>query len=136
MILGDKETFWMSWELIKVPYYFVPGYGGSIGYLHPNVSNSVCGGLGHSDDKGNPLWWNGHISMNKHFSKTNYINFTHYAEYKIERNFAQWIWETKETPFCSTQLLDDEIHKLESKQVKICKDMVNLYRQITDDLNE
>ncbi|KAJ1562416.1 hypothetical protein HK096_010149 [Nowakowskiella sp. JEL0078] len=34
MFHGDKESYWISWEMNQSPYYFVPGYGGSIGYFH------------------------------------------------------------------------------------------------------
>lgn len=57
-VFGDKETFWIATELIKVPYYFPSGYGGTIGYVNPSKENSICGQLYHPDENWEPLWWN------------------------------------------------------------------------------
>ncbi|KAJ3399256.1 hypothetical protein HDU80_008120 [Chytriomyces hyalinus] len=64
---GDKETFWISWDLIRVPYKFTPTFGGTVGYM--NERSHVCGGLFHTDEQSNPFWWNGGVMANKHISK-------------------------------------------------------------------
>ncbi|KAJ1566176.1 hypothetical protein HK096_011001 [Nowakowskiella sp. JEL0078] len=93
---GDKETFWMVAELIRLPYYFVPTYGGTVGYV--DKDGYVCGGLYHGDENEQPFWWNGGVLINKHFHLDRYINFTHYAFDRTSD--VKWKWESEISPFC------------------------------------
>ncbi|KAJ3202410.1 hypothetical protein HDU67_000577 [Dinochytrium kinnereticum] len=94
---GDKETFWMAWEMTRSPWSFIPGYGGSIGYK--NERGAVCGGLYHSDEHLKPLWWNSGVLMNKYSNKINYIDFE-YVALDLTGEDIEWEWETETKPFC------------------------------------
>ncbi|KAJ3108033.1 hypothetical protein HK100_003489 [Physocladia obscura] len=58
-VSGDKETYWLASELLRVPYKFVPGTAGAAGSLQTKegqvIKNSVCGPQSHLDEKGNLL---------------------------------------------------------------------------------
>ncbi|GJJ71018.1 hypothetical protein EMPS_03368 [Entomortierella parvispora] len=84
---GDKETFWVGYEMVQEPYAFMQGYGGIIGEMRsdprldvaeggeasapakpqrPIVNEpSVCGAQLHTDHQGRPMWWNGGLMRNK-----------------------------------------------------------------------
>ncbi|KAG0276493.1 hypothetical protein BGZ95_007470 [Linnemannia exigua] len=62
---GDKETFYIGFELVQEPYAFVRNYGGVIGELNPEDDQSICGAQMHLDYQGKPLWWNSGLVKNK-----------------------------------------------------------------------
>ncbi|KAF9435991.1 hypothetical protein BGZ76_005076 [Entomortierella beljakovae] len=72
---GDKETFWIGFEMAQEPYAFMRNYGGAIGELRPTDKEVVCGAQLHQDFQGRPLWWNGGLYRNKNFGVTDYLNF-------------------------------------------------------------
>ncbi|KAL7753568.1 hypothetical protein RI367_001343 [Sorochytrium milnesiophthora] len=65
---GDKETFWMSYEMAGQEYTFMPGNGGVIGFRSKTLKEekAVCGGLLHTDRDNKPLWFNGGLEVDKH----------------------------------------------------------------------
>ena len=81
VIHGDKESYWMANEALRIPYSWGVGAGGAVGYLNPNVTDSICGPLYHIDANLSPLWFNGGITMNKRstYGRERLINLTHYA---------------------------------------------------------
>lgn len=112
---GDKEAFWIAAELIKIPYYFVQGYGGAIGVLkhNPGSRPTVCGSLLHIDENFEPLWWNGgaHIINNKKKKMMSRVsdqlpmhhtNMTHWATDKMGDVRGRWVVEDATTPYCYT----------------------------------
>ncbi|KAF9086359.1 hypothetical protein BGX23_008936 [Mortierella sp. AD031] len=72
---GDKETFWIGFEMIQEPYAFMRNYGGVIGELKPDDDKSVCGAQLHEDHEGRPLWWNGGLYRNKNAGVNRYLDF-------------------------------------------------------------
>ncbi|KAI9040341.1 putative alpha-1,3-mannosyltransferase [Aspergillus affinis] len=81
MVYGDKETFWLGWELAgDTDYEFHDGHAGIMGSIEPPseffTANStaedppsnytICGPqLLHFDRRGKPLWFNGWLASNK-----------------------------------------------------------------------
>ncbi|KAJ5388687.1 putative alpha-1-3-mannosyltransferase [Penicillium cosmopolitanum] len=83
MLFGDKETFWLGWELAgDTDYAFHNGSVGTIGVAHaetPRPAPSTAAGLStpskeytvcapqllHLDRMGRPLWFNGWLLENK-----------------------------------------------------------------------
>ncbi|RKO85621.1 hypothetical protein BDK51DRAFT_32268, partial [Blyttiomyces helicus] len=93
----DKESYWISQELLHLPYEWIGGGGGAVGYL---LGTSVCGALHHSDERSQPLWWNGGLLVNKRTPEgQGFLNFTHWA---TDRTFEgiKWDWERHDRPFC------------------------------------
>ncbi|KAF9951250.1 hypothetical protein BGZ72_007204 [Mortierella alpina] len=83
---GDKETFWVGYEMVQEPYAFVKSYGGVIGEMRDDPREeeaneeearhdkrqrpvidepAVCGAQLHLDHTGRPMWWNGGLMRNK-----------------------------------------------------------------------
>lgn len=66
---GEKETFWLGFELLSEPYAFMSSMPGAVGLIekdhnHPR-QQVVCGKLCHFDRQGRPLWFNDSISAGK-----------------------------------------------------------------------
>ncbi|KAI8609076.1 alpha-mannosyltransferase, partial [Chytriomyces sp. MP71] len=78
---GDKETFWMAWELLRVPFRFAPGYSGMIGSKGSSflLRNHVCGSMLHMDENLEPFWWNGGVYANKFQADSSMVEYTHAA---------------------------------------------------------
>lgn len=75
MMHGDKETFWLSWEMVgDIDYAFYEGHVGQIGILTSKdmkgaaeSEEEMCGKqLLHISHDGRPLWFNGWIAIDKH----------------------------------------------------------------------
>lgn len=78
---GDKETFWIGFEMIQAPYAFVRSYGAVIGGLgDAGAAGTVCGNQLHLDTNNRPWWWNGGILRDKNKWDNRYTKFTHFAE--------------------------------------------------------
>ncbi|KAG0001229.1 hypothetical protein BGZ65_003686 [Modicella reniformis] len=75
---GDKETFWVGFEMVQEPYAFMRNYGGAIGEKFPSNEQSICGAQLHEDYQGRPLWWNGGLYRNKNEGVTRYLEFGHW----------------------------------------------------------
>ncbi|USW55224.1 Putative alpha-mannosyltransferase, nucleotide-diphospho-sugar transferase [Septoria linicola] len=71
MVYGDKETFWLSWELAAdTGYAFHDSVAGSMGVLNntaaKKASEAICSPqLLHFDREGRPLWFNGYLATSK-----------------------------------------------------------------------
>jgi alpha 1,3-mannosyltransferase len=75
MMHGDKETFWLSWEMAgDSDYAFYDGRAGQIGVVTSSSTENgregeeeMCGKqLLHTSREGRPLWFNGWIATDKH----------------------------------------------------------------------
>ncbi|KAJ3061743.1 hypothetical protein HDU98_002355 [Podochytrium sp. JEL0797] len=128
-VYGDKETYWISWDLVRTPYRFTPSYGGTVGYK--NEKGHVCGGLFHTDENLQPLWWNGGVMANKHASKDSLFMKFEFAAYDTHAEDIEWEWETETTPFClGPQNPAKEVLELNPKQKWIGARFVELYQDI------
>ncbi|KAJ1531223.1 hypothetical protein HK096_007546 [Nowakowskiella sp. JEL0078] len=126
-IWGDKEMFWMTAEMIRVPYFFVPVYGGTIGYL--DSDSYVCGGLYHGDEKEQPLWWNNGVLINKAYHMDRFLNFTHHT---IDHTGnVTWKWEDENNPYClMPQNPDKEIRELSLSEKMKAEKLVELFKLV------
>ncbi|KAJ3283159.1 hypothetical protein HDU79_009296 [Rhizoclosmatium sp. JEL0117] len=128
-VYGDKETYWISWDLIRVPYRFTPSYGGTVGYK--NERDHVCGGLFHTDEQFRPLWWNGGVMANKHISKDAEFMKFEYAAFDVHAQGIDWEWETKTTPFClKPKDPVREVVMLSDEEKRLGAEFVELYKEI------
>lgn len=91
MMHGDKETFWLSWEMAgDHDYAFYQGQAGQIGSLtfkkdDPHTGNDaqICGvQLLHLSQDGRPLWFNGWLTIDK--SAENWSNFQDFRGFIAE----------------------------------------------------
>lgn len=77
MVYGDKETFWLSWELAKdLDYSFHTSVAGNMGKINETAAtqetedepatDTICSPqLLHFDDDGRPFWFNGWLAASK-----------------------------------------------------------------------
>ncbi|KAI9347003.1 mannosyltransferase putative-domain-containing protein [Obelidium mucronatum] len=127
-IHGDKESFWFAWDVLRVPYSFSKHYGGAVGYK--NEQNAICGGLFHTDEQSQPLWWNGGVLKNKHGSKDSEFMTFEFAAVDTTGWLPVWLWETDKTPFCLYPKNPSEVLELDIKQKLIGDKYVDLYQNI------
>ena len=69
---GDKETFWLAFELAELAYHFVPGYAGAIGthttidgrddFCSEHPLHMIAGPHPHQQ---RPAWFNGSLRTDK-----------------------------------------------------------------------
>lgn len=83
-VYGDKETYWVGFEVTQTSYAFVKSFAGVIGsHGRGDTDGSpeyICGNHIHFDANGKPLWLNGGLYRNKHAKdRLEYLNFTHYS---------------------------------------------------------
>ncbi|KAJ3019110.1 UNVERIFIED_CONTAM: hypothetical protein HDU68_010817 [Siphonaria sp. JEL0065] len=127
---GDKETFWMGMELTRVPFRFVPGFSGALGYRN---NTRVCGSLFHTDEMGRPLWWNGGILMKKHKSDEWFMKFEAVA---VDTDFGKEKWEaeTNWAPYCFTPVHPSrEVRKVSMEEQMIGKEYIRLWKSVKED---
>ncbi|KAG0844161.1 hypothetical protein G6F18_002094 [Rhizopus arrhizus] len=80
-IHGDKETFWIGYEMMQTPYAFVRSVGAVLGGLgDAGAEGTVCGNQLHLDADNKPWWWNGGLLRDKNKWENRYLKFTHFAE--------------------------------------------------------
>jgi hypothetical protein len=68
-VFGDKETFWLGFETVQVPYIFNPTLPGTAGVSKKDDSGQykICSRqLVHVDREGVPIWVNGGIAVSKY----------------------------------------------------------------------
>ncbi|KAI8827932.1 mannosyltransferase putative-domain-containing protein [Chytriomyces cf. hyalinus JEL632] len=97
---GDKETYWLSLELLRVPYKFAPVFAGVAGHLQEKAEkvmpNSVCGLRSHLDEVGKLLYvnsgsarfYNGLDKWEKTLS--HYIAPASGDQWKMDSTVQQW----------------------------------------------
>ncbi|KAJ3385929.1 hypothetical protein HDU80_000530, partial [Chytriomyces hyalinus] len=81
---GDKESFWLSHELVRAPYGFIPGVGGAAGFFRTKngglpESDVVCGPQSHIDEMHRLTHFNGLTLLYKDDPAKGYIDFHHYV---------------------------------------------------------
>ena len=73
-LYGDKDTWWLGFHIIEMPYSFIPTLTGSIGQITDAGQKVVCGHILHFDENSRPIWWNGGLFKNRYFSLRDLLN--------------------------------------------------------------
>ncbi|OBZ87382.1 putative alpha-1,3-mannosyltransferase MNN1 [Choanephora cucurbitarum] len=122
---GDKETFWIGFEIMQTPYTFIKSYGAVIGGMGRGGSDGdpsrVCGVHLHLDTYGKPLWLNGGLYRNKYVQPLEYMSFTHFAEGE------DWDFQT----FCIRET--DKIRPIAPEQRRIALAAIEIDKQRVKD---
>lgn len=80
---GDKESYWLAFELLGLEYHFEREYAAIIGWpvTDSDVPDKVCGNtMLHRNEYGRNLWYNGSLFKNYHLrtrQKNDYLLATH-----------------------------------------------------------
>ncbi|KAJ8328563.1 hypothetical protein QVD99_002958 [Batrachochytrium dendrobatidis] len=127
---GDKETYWLAHEALRIPFSVASDNGGAIGQLiHSDGADMVCGGLYHADDMDRPLWFNGGIGSRIPAKELGITQVQHWA---IERTGANVKWEIATEPFCLHGKLDSPLGVNYSHIGKLTPNELNLARNMTE----
>ena len=92
---GDKEVFWISHEILRIPYSFVGGYAGNIGYMQEGWH---CGSVAHTYNE-ELLWWNNGVLANKESSMDTFMEMNEYSMDVAEPG-SRVLWKLDSNPFC------------------------------------
>jgi hypothetical protein len=78
---GDKETFWLGFEIAEEPYKFLEPRSGMIaGEIKvKDGKESLLGKIAHFDGQGQMIWFHGGIIENKYQNNKTFANLTTYA---------------------------------------------------------
>jgi len=89
-VYGDKETFWIGFDMARQHYHMNPIPNAYIGtYYKDEFGKRICGHLGHMLPNGELMFWNGHIIKDK--SKVDGINsLIDFNSYYIDDNHGNW----------------------------------------------
>ncbi|ORX44686.1 hypothetical protein BCR36DRAFT_334292, partial [Piromyces finnis] len=135
LVYGDKETFWIGFDMARQSYYMNPSPSVFFGEIltkknKKNVKNKTlrfCGHNGHMLENGKLLYWNGHLIRDKNhvnrFSKL--VNFT---SYYIESKHNNW------TPGLSCLKL--EKNKINKKLIPFDLELRNTFDKILERENQ
>lgn len=78
-VYGDKETFWIGFEMARQPFYFNPyrpAYIAKVDSVDMNRNiTRFCGHIGHRSADGKFMFWNGHLLKDKNSGNPELINF-------------------------------------------------------------
>jgi alpha 1,3-mannosyltransferase len=76
MMYGDKESYWLGFELSGVPYAFEDHYGSIAGHIVTDPReklDKVCSfTIAHLDEQNRLLWYNGSLLKNKAMNATDF----------------------------------------------------------------
>lgn len=64
-VYGDKDTWWLGFYLVGMPYSFIPTLTAAIGQIK---RTKVCGHMLHLDQNNKPIWWNGGTFRNRYIN--------------------------------------------------------------------
>lgn len=99
---GDKETFWIGFEIVGQDYAFNPYSPGAVGKKPKKVGSEICSvQLFHVDENYSPAWINGGILHNKMIDNHTIATFEAWmvepGKWYSTANFSQCIEPTKRT---------------------------------------
>jgi len=78
-IYGDKETFWLGFDMARQPYYFNPlrpTFIAKVDSVNMDTNTTkFCGHIGHRSMDGKFMYWNGHLLKDKESKNPELIDF-------------------------------------------------------------
>lgn len=117
-LYGDKDTWWLGFHLIEMPYSFIPTLTGSIGQvIDTGQSRIACGHILHLDENYRPIWWNGGMFKNRYFSLKQLLTID------------GWLYEGRWTIKAHSCLTNSEQTRKEFSQEQ--KRLIDGYHRIT-----
>jgi len=78
-VYGDKETFWLGYDMARQPFSFNPlrpVFIAKVDSVNMNTNTTrFCGHIGHRSEDGKFMYWNGHLLKDKESKKPELIDF-------------------------------------------------------------
>ncbi|RMZ84737.1 hypothetical protein DV737_g984, partial [Chaetothyriales sp. CBS 132003] len=120
MVYGDKETFWIGWELV-----------GDLDYAFHQGDAGIMGQLLHLDTDGKPLWFNGWLLDNK-FAEKKQKKFGLFVHYLIEPREVRdpVAWQLEESNMCCLTTDPDKKFDFSDAEKKLLQDMMTKAREV------
>ncbi|RMZ90296.1 hypothetical protein DV736_g2474, partial [Chaetothyriales sp. CBS 134916] len=130
MVYGDKETFWIGWELAgDLDYVFHQGDAGIMAGLEESSTPenyTICAPqLLHLDTDGKPFWFNGWLLDNKYAEKKQ-KKIGSFVHYLIEpRDVRDPVaWQLEESNMCCLTTDPDKKFDFSDAEKKLLEDMI------------
>jgi hypothetical protein len=117
-VYGDKETFWLGYEIVQASYIFSPFFPGAAGVSEISESglNLICAiQLMHVDEDLMPVWVNGGIAVSKVEKNSTLAPL---EEYIIEP--GKWIFSNNRPPCIESSQSPIKFTKEISISIKDC----------------
>ncbi|ORX64862.1 hypothetical protein BCR32DRAFT_272937 [Anaeromyces robustus] len=73
-VYGDKETFWIGFEIARQPFYFNPLRPAIISKVE-SVNSETTRFCGHKSEDDKFMYWNGHLLLDKNSNNPKLIDF-------------------------------------------------------------
>ena len=129
-IYGDKETFWIGFALVNIPFHFQESASAVIGVkrsssamdIDTSQQDIICGKVLHLDSNGAPLWWNGGLDLDK------YTVEGRQSFQKVEGWSLEGEWE-----FSNSCIFDSQIEVLDKRIENLIN---NVYKDIWKEINK
>lgn len=97
---GDKETFWIGFEIVGEPYAFNPYIPGAMSdkmTVDQSNNSEICSvQLIHVDENYEPIWINGGLTLNKHNGASGVPDFRFYLIETNQKGHQQATWHLKD----------------------------------------
>ncbi|RAL07247.1 uncharacterized protein BO97DRAFT_464386 [Aspergillus homomorphus CBS 101889] len=143
MVYGDKETFWLGWELVgDTEYAFHEGAAAVMGapQVNPQAERNGTAGprfnicapqLLHLGADGRPLWFNGWLLPNK-FSENQRQQPTAFEAFIPEPSDAEAVgaWELKQSNVCCLSADADRVISLNAAEKRVLGGIVKIAREV------
>jgi len=120
---GEKETFWMGFDMARQHYYMNEQPISFIGSIRnestldnkgsSNNKSMICGHIAHTMEDGRVLYWNGHLVADKDDDSSTLLDFESYIMESDSDNNKKW---TNSSPLCYYINDDDEIIQLYNEE--------------------
>ena len=120
---GEKETYWIGFEMLEADYSFSNHFAGTIGKINDPAIDKVCSRhILHFDFDGEPLWFNGSLRDSNPVSYI-FLVAQVWTEEIIHR--GSWDWEGA-LPCLSTS----HPKELDPKYVQIIKEGIEILKSM------
>ena len=126
---GDKETFWLGFEIADQDYAFNPYAPGAVGKIPKKNGQALCSvQLFHTDEHYQPAWINGGILENKMIDNHSIAAF---ESWMIEP--GKW-YPTSNFTLCLEPKSKNSLHEFTKEETALISASISTYTQALNDL--
>lgn len=122
-LYGDKDTWWLGFHLIQMPYSFIPTFTAAIGHVKHTGHQEVCGHILHLDEKYRPIWWNGGLFRNRYIDTNQLLSIECWL---IEGHWAITAYSCLTNTGEKPKQFDQDHQRLINGYISITKNVFNI----------
>ena len=127
---GDKESWWLGFELAGSTYAFEKHYGGIVGWPpsgHDSGIQKVCSFvIAHIDENDRLLWYNGGLLKNKMTQLRNFEVPTHWT--------IDGTWEKGSVKEAMSCMVGSSVHSLTQEEKELLQRAINMAQEVDSKL--